>query len=466
MAATVDFDRVDQLLTAYLPRMEQDLLELLAYPSVEAAADGPDAPFGRPVAEALTRALQLAASHGLVTENIDGYMGIARLPGQSSEEVGVLTHLDVVPANAAEWTSPPFAPEVREEKIFGRGSLDDKGPLIATLYATLALAEVATQPLPRTVTLMFGCNEETRCECLSYYLRHFPPPSRGFSPDAEFPLIIGEKGIIHFSLEDEWQDQEAGEAPLVLVNASAGSAANIVPGAAEAELRLNRGPEPTSHGAVSVKRQGDRILVRASGKAAHASLPEEGENALSALLAYLSELELAPSGAARYIRILAELFHDSRYGSSLGLAAEDEYSRLTLIPSVLWLDAGHGSLTCDMRFPVSHNMAQYREVLQDICDKYALRLGIFEGHEPMLAERDDETVRRLLKAYRDFSGDLSEPLIIGGGTYAKDLPGVLAFGPIFAHTPNLCHQADEYISAADLLASAKIYARAIYELCL
>lgn len=465
MAAQVDFNQVDQLLEQYLPRMEKDLLDLLAYPSLEAADDGPGAPFGRPIADALAHTLQLAASLGLVTENIDGYLGLARLPGESSEEIGVLSHLDVVPANAAEWDSPPFAPEVREGRIYGRGAIDDKGPLIATLYATLALSEAVSRPLPRTVTLMFGCNEESGCQCIAYYLRHRQPPRRGFSPDAEFPLIIGEKGIIHFSIEDDWPDSDADGATLTLLSASAGSAANIIPGAAEAELRINHGPVPETGGQVRAEVRGDLLLLRAAGKAAHASQPEEGDNALAALLQYLAGLEPAPAGAARFIRALAELFRDSGYGASFGLAAEDAYSRLTLIPSVLRIEPGQGSLTCDMRFPVSHKVADYRAALTDICAKHQLRLGFFEGHEPLLAQEDDPTASRLLKAYRDFTGDLSAPLVIGGGTYAKELPGVLAFGPIFAHTPNLCHQANEYISREDLLAAAKIYARAIYQLC-
>ncbi|NLF80221.1 MAG: M20 family metallopeptidase, partial [Clostridia bacterium] len=261
MAAQVDFNRVDQLLEQYLPRMEKDLLDLLAFPSVEKPPDGPGAPFGRPVADALEHTLRLAAALGLVTENIDGYLGLARLPGASEEEIGVLSHLDVVPANAEEWESPPFAPQTRAGRIYGRGAIDDKGPLIATLYATLALAETISQPLPHTVTLMFGCNEESGCQCIKYYLRHRRPPKSGFSPDAEFPLIIGEKGIIHFSLEDDWPDSEAGGAPLTLLIATAGSAANIIPGAAKAKLRVNHGPAPQSLGQVRAQTHDDCLLL-------------------------------------------------------------------------------------------------------------------------------------------------------------------------------------------------------------
>ena len=117
-----------------------------------------------------------------------------------------------------------------------------------------------------------------------------------------------------------------------------------------------------------------------------------------------------------------------------------------------------------MRFPISQNLQYYRELLEQIAKKNQLILGKFDGHQPMYGGEDNPTAQALLTAYREYSNDMSAPLVIGGGTYAKAVPGFFAFGPEFSDTPHLCHQANEYISCSDFLDAAKIYARAIYNL--
>ena len=458
----VDFSQVDHKLEQLYPQMEKHLLQLLSYPSVEAPSAGTGAPFGQAVADALSYCLELAESLGLPTTNADGYLGTADMRGSSPELVGVLSHLDVVPANANDWQTPPFSPQVRDGRIYGRGALDDKGPLIASLYAGIALRDTINHPLTKTVRFMFGCNEESGFGCLKYYLQHHQPPSIGFSPDAEFPLIIGEKGICHFVLSSSWQSVQG--APLQICQITAGSAINIVPDRAEAVLELNGAELPDAAPQISLTREGNLLHIKATGKAAHASTPEEGDNALARLLAFLAQLPLEPSGASCYIRTLARLFADSCFGASLGVASEDEVSCLTVIPSVLELDAKGGTLRCDMRFPVTHTGDSYQQQLSSLAAQYQMQLQILELQEPMYAGTDNPVAKKLLQAYRDYTGDLSEPLVIGGGTYAKALPGFLAFGPEFAHTPKLCHQANEYITQKDLLDAAKIYSRAIYAL--
>ena len=462
MGTQVDFAQVDRRLEELYPQMEQQLLRLLAYPSVEAPAAGEGAPFGQAVADALAYCLQLAETLGLETTNCDGYFGTAELAGQSEESVGVLSHLDVVPANANDWQTPPFAPQVRDGRIYGRGALDDKGPLIASLYAGIALRESLEQPLAKTVRFMFGCNEESGFRCLKYYLQHYQPPTIGFSPDAEFPLIVGEKGILHFSLASAWEDDNSS--PLQLTAIRSGSVINVVPDSAEAILSGDKAMLPPATGRLLISGSDNTIRIQATGKAAHASTPEEGENALATLLAYLAQLPLGPAGAAHYIASLAQLFSDSCFGSSLGLAAKDAVSRLTVIPSVLQLDQHGAKLRCDMRFPVTHRAERYQQALAQLADQQRLELEILEMQQPLYAAPEDPTAQLLLQAYRDYTGDCSEPLVIGGGTYAKALPGFLAFGPEFAHTAKLCHQADEYITSQDLLDAAKIYSRAIYAL--
>ncbi|MCL2496073.1 MAG: Sapep family Mn(2+)-dependent dipeptidase [Clostridiales bacterium] len=461
--ANIDFVEVDRWLDEAYPQMERDLLQLLAIPTVLGeAAEG--APFGQALAQALDCSLQIAADLGLKTQNVDGYAGFADLPGQTKEQIGVLTHLDVVPASAEDWQTGPFEPVIVDGKLYARGTMDDKGPMIASLYAGIALARCGVS-LNKTVRFLFGCNEESGMSCIRYFLQKHEPPSCGFSPDGNFPLVVGEKGLGRFSLCHSWQPDQ-GIAPLRLQSIHSGTAGNIVPDRAEAVFAVEG--EFYFDGAdvsgLHIAREGNNLRVSAVGKAAHASTPEEGENALVKLLQFLARQEFYPRGAKKYVGTLAKLFADTCYGETLGVADADEYSKLTVAPTILDVKENQGSLFCDMRFPITRKAAFFQEKLEVIAKDNGLDLIDWKGTEPLFAGEGSFIADTLLKAYRDHTGDMSEPLIIGGGTYAKTMPNFLAYGPVFPGAPNVVHQADEFMDIKEFMDSAKIYARAIYAL--
>ncbi len=456
------FLQTDQLIDDMAEPMLSDLLWLISCNSVGTAATGDDQPFGSGVASALETALAISQKFGFITQNIDGYMGIADIPGKADAAVGILAHVDVVPVNEADWHTPPFTGKVENGCIYGRGALDDKGPLIASIYACAALKQALDQPLNKTIRLMFGGNEESGMECLKYYLSRYQQPECGFSPDAEFPLIIGEKGIIQFQLSQSW-DKANAAAPLTLTSIKAGDAINIVPAKAEARLAINQGSIPRGSDKIAIREEGGQLIITAIGKAAHASTPWDGDNALAALLSFLATQKLEPA-AAECIERLAKITADSCYGAGLGLAGKDDISCLTLVPSMLdWHETGC-TLTCDIRFPVSHSIERYQQLLQKFAADNDFSLAILEAQQPMYAGKDNPTANTLLKAYREYSGDDSDPLVIGGGTYAKALKNFFAFGPEFADSPKVMHQANEFIRQEDLLKATKIYTRAIYYL--
>jgi succinyl-diaminopimelate desuccinylase len=459
----INFAEVDRWLEEANPQMERDLLPLLAFPSLRGDAE-PDAPFGRIIAETLDYCLQLAQGLGLQTTNVDGFVGFADLPGQEEEQVGVLTHVDVVPANPADWQSPPFEPQIREGVIYGRGIADDKGPLVASLYAGVALARCGV-PLTKTVRFIFGCDEESGMGCVSHYLEHYAPPACGFSPDASFPLIVGEKGIGHFALNANWPEEAAQQ--LKLISIQSGTVTNVVPDTAQAVFTVT-GPvsfEGEQAQGLRIEQEGSTLRVTASGKAAHGSTPFEGDNALAKLLQFLARQQYSPRGAKKYLDTLAKLFSDPCFGSSLGVADEDALSKLTASPKVLHVDEKGGSLKCDMRFTLTRDTKYFYDKLAFIAQRNDLIFADWKGTEPLYAGENSTVAAGLLQAYRDLTGDTqSQPLIIGGGTYAKKLPNFLAFGPVFPGAPDLAHQADECVSCKQWLDSAKIYARAIYEL--
>ena len=455
----LDFTRVDNLIEQSFDSMARDLMELLKFASVEGEA-APGAPFGPEVAGALGCGLDLCRRLGLEAHDLDGFCGYADLKGETQRQVGVLAHLDVVPAVAEEWDYPPFAPVMVGDEIYGRGTLDDKGPLLAALYGLKALKEAGFVP-GSTVRVIMGCNEETGMACMEHYLSKFPAPDCGFTPDAEWPLIIGEKGVMHYTLSRTWSPAATPGPQLLSLNS--GTAANVVPAKAEAVFSGLTLSSPLPQG-VSARQEGERTVITASGTAAHASTPEDGDNALSKLLRFLDSLSFAPSGAREFIASITALNRDDCCGRDMGVAGEDELSQLSHCPTLCSLDQTGGVLTCDMRFLLTRHGDHYISILEHIAAKHQLKLEVLHCQDPLWLGKDHPMIQGLLNAYREVTGDMTEPLIIGGGTYAKMFPNFLAFGPEPHDAPALAHQANERISKAQLLQAAKIYARAIYSL--
>ena len=461
MDKTIDFSAVDRLIEASYPQLEADVLRLVSIPSVEMEPQ-PGMPFGPEIARAVDCALEISSKLGFVGSNVDGYCAVADLPGLNPEQVGILGHLDVVPAEGQVWTTPPFAPQVRQGRIYGRGVVDDKGPLLAAMYGAWALRE-AGLVCKRSVRFIMGCNEESGCNCVKYYLSKYDPPACGFTPDASFPVVIGEKGIVHFRLRQAWPI--AGSAPFSLLCAQAGSAANVVPAMAEARLSGDATALPPLPDGIVLREEADALVLCATGIGAHASTPEEGENALSRLVAYLAQIDVAPQGASAFLQRAAQWSRlDDYTGAGLGIADADAQSSSTLVCSSLRLSAQDGELGFDLRFPVSRSAEEVVCRLKQLAADNHMELELTHVAEPLFLGEKNRLGETLLRVYREITGDMHAPLVIGGGTYAKEIPGFVAFGPELADAPMLCHQADEYMECAHLLRCAKIYARAIYEL--
>ena len=220
------------LIDSYEDNIIKSTQEIIRIKSVEAEAK-PNMPFGEGPYKALEKALELSKEMGFDTKNLEGYAGYAEF-GEGEETVGVLVHLDVVPEGEG-WTYPPYGGEIHDGKIFGRGTTDDKGPAIATLYAMKALKD-SEIPLSRKIRIIFGTNEETGWGCMDYYFKHENPPTMAFTPDADFPVIHGEKGIIVFDLVQKINSN--GCCGIIVRELKGGNAPNMVPDHAEAILEV------------------------------------------------------------------------------------------------------------------------------------------------------------------------------------------------------------------------------------
>ena len=419
----------------YFSACVKSIADMIKFDSAQAPAL-PGMPFGKGAADCLCSFLQLARSMGFETNNYGNYIGEA-IFGDGAEEFAILAHLDVVPAGEG-WTHPPFSGEIADGKLYGRGAMDDKGPAVICLYCLKALKDAGFHP-SKKIKLIVGCNEENGWACIEHYNKVAHMPASGFSPDADFPVIYAEKGILQFRMEFPILNAPA------ITDIRGGERANMVcdwaacEGAPYDEARAKK---------FGVTQEGGKLVAR--GIAAHASTPGEGVNALGKLLGYL----------APYDEELAEAY-DVFFNDSLHLKEmADETGSLTMSANVAEYWEGLLRITADIRYPASYNWYDVTDVL----DNLALPYAVLHLQKPLYSNRRGFLITTLQKVYEKATGKAAEPIAIGGGTYARALKNGAGFGPQFPGEPSTIHQKDEYISLENVQKLLDIYTAAIYEL--
>lgn len=392
-------------------------------------------PFGKGAYDCLTHFLALAKKMGFQTKNYDGYAG--EVTFGSGEDFAVLAHLDVVPAGGG-WAKDPFGGEVSEGKIWGRGAIDDKGPAICALYAMKALKDENVVPR-RTIKLIVGCNEEDGWECIEYYKKHATLPKVGISPDADFPVIYAEKGIMHVNFSFP-----VPNAPFATLNG--GTSANMVCAFCASEPRFydEKRAEKYHLGYLEGK-------ITAVGKSAHGSTPECGVNAIEPVLRYYAEENDDVK------RVLACVFDDVYCLKTL----RDETGPLTLSPDIVHYGNGILQILCDIRYPAGYKSEQIKEIL----NKFAVPYEIVHEQAPLYQDKNGELVQTLLSVYEECTGEKAQPVAIGGGTYARALECGVAFGPERKGDEPVIHQANEYITLDRVKLLLEIYTNALKRLC-
>ncbi|MDX9917750.1 MAG: dipeptidase PepV [Gudongella sp.] len=431
----------------------------------------PGMPFGKGNSDALERFLELGKKLGFTPLNLDGYAGHLEM-GEGSETVGILAHLDVVPEGDG-WTYPPYGAEIHDGKIFGRGAIDDKGPAMAALYAMKAIKDSGV-PLKRKVRLILGSNEETGWKCMDHYFANMEEPDMSFTPDAEFPVIHGEKGIIVFKLR--YQLRMSDECDINLVDIAGGTAPNMVPDSAKAVLKVkdkdlfmaafNKYVEETTEKLI-LEDDGEYIIVRTEGISAHGSTPEKGVNAITILMKFLKRAYSGGCSFCRFIDFYNERLANKLHGESIGCGFEDEISgKLNFNTGMIEMNNGYIDLTINIRYPISSSSREVYDGIRENLKDFPIEL--IEGEKdqkPLYVPKDDFLVSTLMKVYQEHTKDYdSEPVTIGGGTYARATKNAVAFGPVYPGEIECAHQKDEFISIDKLIDITKLYAKAIYQL--
>ena len=455
----------------YIDDYKEDLIEstkgLVRIKSIEEEEkDG--MPFGEGPALALQYALNTAHSMGFKTVNMDNYVGFVEY-GQGEEYIAVLGHVDVVPEGSG-WKYNPYGAEMHDDKIYGRGTIDDKGPIMAALYGLKAIKDSGIK-ISKKIRIIFGTNEESGCGEIQYYLDKEKAPVAAFTPDADYPVINGEKGITFFQLHKDFEVKSNKEK---IIYIKGGSKANMVPDYCEMAIKTDREDIIVEYANtfkemigfdIEAEIKGDLVIVVSKGKSAHGSTPEVGVNAIMQLLAFAGELELDKCDATRFIEFMNIHIGLETDGESFGVYMKDEVSgELSFNVGLIDMNEETVKLELNLRYPVTHTFEEMMEGIDKTLDGTGMRIQNMIHQEPLYFPEDHPLVETLSKVYSEATGVETKPFSIGGGTYAKEMPNTVAFGPLFPGREELAHQADEYISIDDLVLNAKIYAEAIYRL--
>jgi succinyl-diaminopimelate desuccinylase len=443
-----------QIVESHKEELIENLKSLVAYESVLVESEG-NTPYGEQNAQCLQKALELAESCGLQTNNLNNKCGYAQI-GQGKEIVGVLAHLDVVPAGN-NWDTNPYVATIKDGKIYGRGTSDDKGAIVSSMLALKIIKEL-DMPLTKRVRLIMGCKEETGSEDMEYYIEKEGHINVGFTPDGRFPVVHGEKGHIRAifkSTNTSILNIQGG----VIDNAvSDNCTITIKSNTCNKHILKNYFEENNIGYTITEKTNMD--IIETMGVSAHASRPELGKNAISYLIVGLKE--------AGYEDEFVEFYYNTiglrTNGESLGIACKDEYGELTCVNGKIYMENKQIVGTIDIRVPVTLES-------QDIVDKlldnknFGGTIEIISFSETTFFSLDSELVKVLMQVYQDTTGDLiSKPITTGGGTYAKTMNNCIAFGCKFPNTENNIHNSNEYVDIDELLLQVEIYIRAIIKL--
>lgn len=452
-------DRVIEFIEKNRENIVNDISEIIAINSVKGdACDG--APYGIGPKMALDKILEIAQRNGLSVTNMDNKIGYAEIKGIKDDYLASITHVDVVPEGNG-WKADPFKTRIIDGYLIGRGVGDDKGPAVLTVYMMKFFKELGVE-LPYTTRAIFGSDEETGSSDVSYYLTQEKPPVFVFSPDADFPVCAGEKGIASFALASKKMLNSN------VLQFNAGYAGNVIPDIASITFKKSAGNFPLTE-SYDIEETESGIKITAHGIGGHAMAPQGKKNAIGMLVKYGLENGLFTEEETPYMQLLDGL-HTHYDGSSLGIDSDDGvFEPLTVVGCVMKYADGVFTQSINIRFPTSTSVEKMRAILSEKLRTVGGSVPMGGGSEPFYIGTESQPVQALLGVYNSVMNKTAKPYTIGGGTYARMFPSGAAFGIVFPDSPlpdfvGAEHMAEEGFLIDNLMKALEILILAMAEL--
>ncbi|MBI5527969.1 MAG: Sapep family Mn(2+)-dependent dipeptidase [Deltaproteobacteria bacterium] len=433
-------------------------------------------------AEASKFLSELSARLKLKFKDLEGNFFEISLAG-GEPPLGIVGHVDVVPAEAEGWKYPPFDGTIAEGFVWGRGSADDKGAVISAIYGLAALREARVR-LRNRIVILIGTAEESTWEDVDYLFRRYSPPPLNVIVDAEFPVVYGEKGVMGVRVSTAVKEAERVGAAWEVAGVSGGVQATIVPDRAEVRLKsvqkgreaalkevaelARRFGETHKKSRVSISVGAENIEVRFGGVAAHSMDPGLGHNAIADMVEFVTGLLGVPAGGRGcMMRFLREHIGFKTDGAGLGVNRRHPLLGATTVNLGTWSETnGSATAAINIRFPVGLGLDDIKSAVERRIKKFNERTGCAlsstaRGMPPILADVNSDLVRTLVYSFNSSTGIAAEPVTTGGTSYAKVFPNAVAFGPLMPGQEKLDHAANERFPTDQLTRNAGIFATAM-----
>lgn len=368
-----------------------------------------------------------------------------------------------------------FLGTISDGKIFGRGAIDDKGPVVSSLYAMKAVMD--NYKLNKRVRLILGLNEENDWKCIEHYKKVEELPTVGFSPDADFPCIYAEKSILSCCIKEDYRNN-FDKIKIKDIDCN-NNALNVVPKFCSLVLEINEQEIDINDLIKTLKRfikennfeidiyKLSKIEVKLTsyGIGAHAAHPDLGINAISRLLTILSLTFKEFNCNLELLNFFNKYINTEYDGLSLGISCVDESGTLTLNVGNFSLENNSLKIGMNLRIPINTPISNIEETFKNLCKKYSsLNFETISTEDFLYVPKDDKLVQTLCRIFNEETNSNTEPIAIGGATYARAFNNCISFGPNLPGHKDMCHQTDEFIEINNLILACKIYAKAIIEL--
>jgi len=437
----------DKVINVLFPDYQEDLADLI---TIDSVLDGNgEEPFGKSIQDALETILEIAENLGFET-TIDpkGYYGYAEI-GEGEELFGVLGHVDVVPAgDLNNWESDPFELTEKDGKLYGRGTADDKGPMLASMYALKAILNEGYE-LNQRVRFIFGTDEESLWRCMDAYTDREELPTMGFTPDSSFPLNYAEKGLIEYYLHAK-EDSS--------IRLEGGGPLNAVPEQARVDYDEEVENALKELGYNYKHTENDLVVY---GKAVHAMAADQGENAI----VYAAEALHKAGKRNKMIDFIVNVLANPNGEGIYGVVEDEASGKLMLTVGSVEFNDTSQKVGIDMRFPVSYSKEFIDDGLKEVGKEHQIEVEDYDYLPSVYLERDSDLIKSLMNAYQEVTGDMeSEPKLSGGATYARAMDNIVAFGALLPGKEETEHQPNENIVIDDMKTAIEIYIEAFMNL--
>lgn len=450
---------IEHRIQAYEAEFLKDLQRLISIPSTrDLSTKKEGAPFGKAIHDVMDVFCEISSRLGFQVEQSDGYACSAQI-GEGTDYIGVLGHLDVVDIlHQEEWQSDPFCLTIKDGVLYGRGVNDDKGPLLASLYAAKIVKDMGVQ-LRYPIRIIAGGAEETTWECMDHYFKHHPQPLCGFSPDGNFPIVNGEKGIlclrvlfpstsdefeVHCKEYENWVNEEIEvvfkQTSITMIGTYAKRA-------------------------VSVCEVNGDIILTYQGKRAMSRNPQRGENALFAFVHDFMSFPFQEKGSRDLLEFFSCYLLDDVYGNKAGIYHEDsEMGKTSICPCSIQQRGPQKEVLIDIRFIKGLTKDTIVNIFQDHVNNYDGILEIQRSKRMLYVEESSSLIQSLKKAYCKVMQEEAEVFTKGGASYARVLDQGVAFGATFDGDDPKPHMPNENMKLEALMKAMYIYVEALIEL--